>query len=135
MVSIGGGAPSQKHDIQLSDIIVSSPGSRHGGVFQYDFGKTIQDCSFQETGVLNQPPVLLRTALATLRATYEMKGHQLIEDVNKNLEKIKKRSKYKQPSPTSDRLYKSHIVHPSNSSDGYDIICGNDTTCLIDRPE
>ncbi|KAJ5004741.1 hypothetical protein K4K57_012041 [Colletotrichum sp. SAR 10_99] len=131
----GGGAPSKKHDIRLGDIVVSKPGGGHGGVFQYDFGKTIQNRSFQETGFLNQPPVLLRTALATLKATYEMKGHRLVEDVNKNLEKIRRRSKYKQPSSTSDRLYKSHTVHPLNSSDGCDIACGNDTACLITRPE
>ncbi|KAF4888268.1 Kinesin light chain [Colletotrichum fructicola] len=135
MVGIGGGAPSRKRDIRLGDIVVSKPGGGHGGVFQYDSGKTFQNGSFQETSFLNQPPVLLRTAVANLRATYEMKGHQLVKDVNKNLEKIKKRSKYKQPSPTSDRLYKSHIVHPLNSSDGCDIACGNDTACLIDRPE
>ncbi|KAF6785731.1 Kinesin light chain 5, partial [Colletotrichum musicola] len=111
------------------------PGDGDGGVFQYDFGKTIQDCSFQETGFLNQPPALLRAALATLKATYEMKGHRLVEEVNKNLEKIKKRSKYKQPSPASDRLYESHIVHPSNSPDECDIACSNNTTCLITRPE
>ncbi|KAF6841853.1 kinesin light chain protein, partial [Colletotrichum musicola] len=135
MVGIGGGAPSQKHDIRLGDIVVSKPGAGDGGVFQYDFGKTIQDCSFQATGFLDQPPALLRTALATLKATYEMKGHRLVEDADKNLEKIRRRSKYKQPDPASDRLYKSHIVHPSNSSDGCDIACGSDTADLITRPK
>ncbi|KAF6844297.1 pfs domain-containing protein [Colletotrichum musicola] len=46
MVGIGGGAPSQKHDIRLGDVVVSSPGNGNGGVFQYDFGKTIQNCKF-----------------------------------------------------------------------------------------
>jgi len=41
MVGIGGGAPSEKHDIRLGDIVVSSPRDGKGGVFQYDFGKTI----------------------------------------------------------------------------------------------
>jgi nucleoside phosphorylase len=41
MVGIGGGAPSQKHDIRLGDIVISIPGDGHGGVFQYDFGKMI----------------------------------------------------------------------------------------------
>ncbi|KAJ0347070.1 hypothetical protein COL154_013855 [Colletotrichum chrysophilum] len=135
LVGIGGGAPSKKHEIQLGDIVVSKPGGGHGGLFQYDFGKTIQNRSFQETGFLNQPPVLLRTALATLKATYEMKGHRLVEDADKNLEKTRRRSKYKQPDPASDRSYKSHIVHPSNSSDGCDIACGNDTADLITRPK
>ncbi|KAK2061323.1 purine and uridine phosphorylase [Colletotrichum caudatum] len=133
MVGIGGGAPSQKHDIRLGDVVVSSPRDGMGGVFQYDFGKTIQNCRFQETGFLNQPPALLRTALATLKTRYEMKGHQLVDDVNKNLEKIKKRSNYRQPAPTSDRLYKSYIVHPSSSSHGCDVECGDDAAYFIAR--
>ncbi|CAI0649053.1 unnamed protein product [Colletotrichum noveboracense] len=135
IVSIGGGAPSQKHNIRLGDIVVSKPGDGDGGVFQYDFSKTIQDCSFQETRFLNQPPALLRAALATLKATYEIKGHHLIKEVNKNLKKIKKRSKYKQPSPVSNRLYKSYIIHPSNSPNEYNIAYGNNTACLITQPK
>jgi hypothetical protein len=46
MVGIGGGAPNSKHDIRLGDIVVSAPRNGKGGVFQYDFGKTIQDQSF-----------------------------------------------------------------------------------------
>ncbi|GKT68785.1 kinesin [Colletotrichum tofieldiae] len=135
MVGIGGGAPSPKHDIRLGDVVVSKPGGGNGGVFQYDFGKTIQNCSFQETGFLNQPPVLLRTALATLRANYEMKGHQLVNEVNAKLEKIKKRKKYTRPDPASDRLYKHNIVHPSSSLEGCDIACGDDATYLVTRHE
>ncbi|KAF6785571.1 kinesin light chain protein [Colletotrichum sojae] len=133
MVGIGGGAPSQKHDIRLGDIVISSSGNGNGGVFQYDFGKTIQNSKFQETGFLNQPPTLLQTALATLKSTYEMRGHQLVDNVNKNLERIKKRSKYRQPAPASDRLYKSYIVHPSSSPHGCDVECGDDDACLISR--
>ncbi|WYZ38366.1 hypothetical protein EsH8_III_000280 [Colletotrichum jinshuiense] len=135
MVGIGGGAPSQKHDIRLGDVVVSKPGGGNGGVFQYDFGKTIQNCSFQETGFLNQPPVLLQTALATLKATYEMKGHQLVNDVNKTLEKIKRRKKYTRPDLASDRLYKRHIIHPSSSLDGCDVACGDNPVYLIARQE
>jgi hypothetical protein len=41
IVSISGGALSPTHDIYLSDIIVSAPRDGKGGVFHYDFGKTI----------------------------------------------------------------------------------------------
>jgi nucleoside phosphorylase len=58
LVGIGGGAPSLKHDIRLGDIVVSAPRGGNGGVFQYDFGKTMQDQRFQSTGFLNQPPTL-----------------------------------------------------------------------------
>ncbi|PYI17093.1 purine and uridine phosphorylase [Aspergillus violaceofuscus CBS 115571] len=49
MVVVGGGAPS--HSTRCN-----------GGVFQYDFGKTIQDQRFQTTGFLSQPPMALQTA-------------------------------------------------------------------------
>jgi hypothetical protein len=64
MVGIGGGAPNSKHDIRLGDIVVSAPRNGKGGVFQYDFGKTIQDQSFLTTGVLDQPPTMLRSMRA-----------------------------------------------------------------------
>jgi hypothetical protein len=87
MVGIGGGAPSQKHDIRLGDIVVSAPRDGKGGVFQYDFGKTIQDQSFRSTGFLNQPPALLRAAVNGLKAQYELEGHRLEEAINSILEK------------------------------------------------
>ena len=42
MVGIGGGVPSEKHDVRLGDVVVSAPRDGEGGAFQYDFGKTIQ---------------------------------------------------------------------------------------------
>src|SRR6185437_7843096 len=87
MVGIGGGAPSQKHDIRLGDIVVSAPRDGKGGVLQYDFGKTIQDQTFHTTGFLNQSPIILRTAVNGLKARYESDGHQLEEAINNILEK------------------------------------------------
>jgi hypothetical protein len=75
IVGIGGGAPSSKHDIQLGDVVVSSRDGGRGGVFQYDFGKTIQNQAFQETGFLDQPPIVLRTAISTLKGMYKLRGH------------------------------------------------------------
>ncbi|KAF5521207.1 hypothetical protein CGCA056_v007084 [Colletotrichum aenigma] len=132
MVGIGGGAPSQKHDIRLGDVVVSTPNGGRGGVFQYDFGKTVQNCKFQGTGFLNQPPLLVLSALTTLQGKYEMKGHRLIDEVDKNIGKIKKKSAYGQPAQASDRLYKPKIVHPSSCCDD---VCGDDTASLIARPD
>jgi len=112
MVGIAGGAPTQKHDIRLGDVVVSSPRNGKGGVFQYDFGKTIQDRSFQTTGFLNQPPTVLRTAVNGLKTAYELEGHELKEAINNALEKKPKlRKKYKRPDTRSDILYRSTIVH------------------------
>jgi hypothetical protein len=130
MVGIGGGAPSPTKDIQLGDVIVSSPSSRNGDVFQYNFSKTIQNQSFQETRFLDQPPIVLRAAVSKLRETYDIKGHQLAEHISEALKKIKKRKKYLRPPPAGDRLYRPNIVHPTDSSAGCDTTCANDTASL-----
>lgn len=130
MVGIGGGAPSSKHDIRLGDVVVSSRDGSKGGVFQYDFGKTIQNRAFEETGFLDQPPMVLRTAVGALRGTYEIRGHQLTDTVERALKGIKRRKKYMRPAPESDRLYKPDAAHPV-TSDGCDIIC--DAAYLVAR--
>ena len=86
VVGIGGGAPSPAHDIRLGDTVVSAP-TVGRGVFQYDFGKTVQELDFQETGFLNQPPTLLRTAVSALKTQYERKGNQIEEAVSSMIAK------------------------------------------------
>ncbi|RKK66735.1 hypothetical protein BFJ69_g15137 [Fusarium oxysporum] len=135
LVGIGGGAPSPNHDIRLGDIVVSSRDGGKGGVFQYDFGKTIQNQSFQETQVLDQPPTVLRTAVSALKAKYELRGHRLNEDVDMALQNIKKRKKYSRPPASSDRLYQSDITHPSNSSESCSVMCGDDSSHVLARAE
>ncbi|KAL6814076.1 Pfs, NACHT and WD domain protein [Trichoderma camerunense] len=113
MVGIGGGAPSAEHDIRLGDIVVSAPRNGKGGVFQYDFGKTMQDQAFQQTGFLDQPPTILRTAIAGLKAQYEAEGHDLEGMIDDLLAKKRRlRKNYKRPAPVSDNLFQSEIVHP-----------------------
>ncbi|OGM50157.1 hypothetical protein ABOM_001054 [Aspergillus bombycis] len=70
MVGIGGGIP-MKQDIRLGDVVVSSCRGGHGGLVQYDFGKELQGQDFLQTVRLNQPPLILRTAVAGLQAQYE----------------------------------------------------------------
>ncbi|KAH8593137.1 nucleoside phosphorylase domain-containing protein [Bisporella sp. PMI_857] len=136
MVGIGGGAPTRQHDIRLGDIVVSASRDGKVGVFQYDFGKTIQDQSFQTTGSLNQPPAVLRTAMSGLKAQYESDGHQLEAAINSVLEKkARLRKKYKRPDPSNDRLYQSEITHPPNDVASCAITCGDNPSNLILRPE
>ena len=136
MVGIGGGAPSPKHDIRLGDIVVSAPCDGKGGVFQYDFGKTIQDQSFQPTGFLNQPPTVVRTAVSGLKADYEIKGHQLEEAINSILEDNPRlRKKYQRPDLSSDRLYLTGVTSPMNDEANCTVVCSNDPSNLIPRHE
>ena len=135
MVGIGGGAPSRKHDIRLGDIIVSAPRDGKGGVIRYDFGKTIQNQSFQQTQFLNQPPTILRAAVSGLKVQYESEGHRLEEAISSIFEKKPRLcKKYKRPDPSSDRLYKSGIVHPLNDEASCAAVCGDDLSNLILRP-
>ncbi|KAH7111518.1 hypothetical protein B0J13DRAFT_461972, partial [Dactylonectria estremocensis] len=134
IVGIGGGAPSEKHDIRLGDIVVSAPRDGEGGVFQYDFGKTIQDHAFQHMRFLNQPPTTLRTALTGIQARYERKGHQLEEAINDVLEKNPRlrRQGYERPQPGSDRLFKAEVPHDSR---GCAAFCANEPSNLVPRHE
>lgn len=133
MVGIGGGVPSKSHDIRLGDIVVSAPSDGNGGLFQYDFGKNIQDQSLQTTGVLNQPPVALLTVLAGLQTQYERKGHGIENAVNSVLEKNKRlQGQYKRPDPGSDRLYRTEVIHP-NTKESCMAVC--DPSGLISRSE
>ncbi|UNI22807.1 hypothetical protein JDV02_008661 [Purpureocillium takamizusanense] len=135
MVGIGGGAPSPKHDIRLGDIVVGSRSGEKGGVFQYDYGKTIQNQDFVTTGHLNQAPPSILTAVSALDATYDRTGHQLYAKVDAALENIKQRKKYDRPDCTSDRLYQSTYLHQQNSSETCNDVCGNDPGHLVARPE
>ncbi|GAB1198512.1 hypothetical protein APSETT444_007835 [Aspergillus pseudonomiae] len=119
LVGIGGGAPSQRHDIRLGDVVVSTPSNTAGGVVQYDFGKTIQNKSFQYTGFWNQPPTCLLTAVSVLRAKHDTEGHQLDEHISNVLKKNERlRKEYQRPHPSTDKLYKSEIVHSNSDTSG-----------------
>lgn len=135
MVGIGGGAPSEKHDIRLGDVVVSVPRDGESCVFQYDFGKTIQSQTFHPTGFLNQPPIILRTAVSGLESQYEINGHQIQETINGILDKTPRlRAKYERPDPETDRLYQSNVIHSPPTDDiSCTSHCGNGPPNLIVR--
>ncbi|TQN69363.1 hypothetical protein CSHISOI_06121 [Colletotrichum shisoi] len=116
MVGIGGGAPSTKNDIRLGDIVVSSPGDDHGGVFQYDFGKSLQGGKFHTTGFLNKPPTALMTALNNLISDLEIKGNWLKDEIHQALTSNTLRQKYGQPDPDSDRLFLSEVASDAKNT-------------------
>ncbi|KAL4731226.1 hypothetical protein ACLX1H_000188 [Fusarium chlamydosporum] len=132
-VGIGGGAPSEKHDIRLGDIVVSAPRGGESGVFQYDFGKTIQDQVFQNTRSLDQPPRTLRTALVGIRARYQRRGHQLEQTIETILKRNPRlEDKYQRPRPDTDRLFKADFVHDER---GCKEFCAVNENHLIRRRE
>ncbi len=81
MVGIGEGAPSDKHDIRLGDILVGCPIKKEGGVVPYNFGKAVLEQEFERTGSLNSLLTVLLTALSKLSADHERKGSHIAESV------------------------------------------------------
>jgi nucleoside phosphorylase len=135
MVGIGGGAPSAEHDVRLGDVVVSSRDGAQGGVFQYDYGKTIQGRTFQHTQFLDQPPTLLRAAVGGLETQYEADGHQLDAQVARIMEKKPRlRKKYSRPPATSDKLYRSDVVH-EDSLRSCGEACGETPDLLVPRSQ
>jgi len=133
MVGIGGGAPSEKHDIRLGDVVVSSPVKRAGGVIHYEFGKTIQDKKFERTGSLNAPPPFLLAALIKLGALHERNGHGIAKAIEKMVAlNPRLKNKYQQPDCELDRLYKATYVHAEDGQE-CQVVCDTDTSRLIER--
>ena len=78
MAGVGGGVPGDDADadVRLGDVVISQPYMHHGGVVQYDIGKTTPS-GFVRTGFLNTPPIILLNALAKLRANHLRRRSQL----------------------------------------------------------
>ncbi|KAI4852928.1 hypothetical protein E4T44_01167 [Aureobasidium sp. EXF-8845] len=149
MVGIGGGAPNDKHDIRLGDIVVSSPKDGSPGVYHYDFGKTIQDSPFAHTGFLNPPPREVRSAINGLSSKYSGEGHHIDGTTTSILQTWPLLEEdFSRPARESDRLFASDFVHTSTDArirngdaKEKDILCFemeaagimNDLPCLIIR--
>jgi nucleoside phosphorylase len=78
MVGIGGGVPSTESDIQLGDVVISQPHLQHGGVVQFDLGKTGAGGHFTRTGSLNSPPTVLLNALSKLQSVHHRRKNNLL---------------------------------------------------------
>lgn len=107
MVGIGGGAPNEETDIRLGDIVVSSPTGQHGGVVQYDLGKTRPNGKVERTGSLNSPPNALLHVLTGMIAAQELGELQIITHLSKLADEL---PAYAFPSNLLT-AYISHTIH------------------------
>lgn len=110
MVGIGGGVPSPETDVRLGDVVVSQPGNGHGGVIQYDFGKSTPS-GFQKTGFLNTPPRILLTALSKLRASHDRGKSDLLVHISK----LGRLSKFSRDQAGNDILFDGSYNHVGGS--------------------
>ena len=106
MVGIGGGVPSGEFDIRLGDVVVSQPRLEHGGVIQYDFGKT-GPSGFVRTGALNTPPALLLSAVSTLQANHYRNRSSLLP----HIAMISLRPRFTRTSAGPDILFEATYNH------------------------
>lgn len=130
MVGVGGGVPSQEHDIRLGDVVVSKPSGTFGGVIQYDFGKTMEKGRFMRTGSLNKPPNVLLTALSNLEAKHLMEDSELSRHITQVVMRYPKmRPQFTHPGKQEDHLYEAEYDHQRDNAS-----CAHcDASRLMDR--
>ncbi|KAI9652811.1 MAG: hypothetical protein M1821_007809, partial [Bathelium mastoideum] len=106
MVGIGGGVPSEEEDIRLGDIVVSQPGKGHGGVIQYDFGKSTPS-GFKRIGSLNNPPPVLLSGVSKLRASHDRGKSELWTYISK----LGELPKFSRDKAGDDILFEGDYTH------------------------
>lgn len=122
MVGIGGGVPSGEADIRLGDVVVSQPCNGHGGVVQFDFGRTTRD-GFKRTGFLNAPPTILLNATSKTRAN-EIVGRS---NLSKHLSKFSNIPAFTREKAGPDMLFHASYEHAGGHT------CGFCNKGMIDR--
>ncbi|KAK9444430.1 Pfs domain protein [Metarhizium brunneum] len=112
VVGIGGGIPSEKHDIRLGDVVVGT------GVIQHDMGKAMQkDTKFLSTGIVKPTATELRTVISLIES--EREGCQVF--IETCIESMSSRSDaYKKPEQDHDKLFEPHSIHEDGQK-----TCGN----------
>jgi nucleoside phosphorylase len=117
MVGIGGGVPSSSADIRLGDIVVSQPTETSGGLIQYDSGKALSGGQFKRTGMLNRPPKVLLTALATLQAHHLTEDSQSVGFISNLQAKLSPHKATKFTRPTQeDCLFQAEYKHVASDT-------------------
>ncbi|KAF5009900.1 hypothetical protein FDECE_3885 [Fusarium decemcellulare] len=108
VVGVAGGAPTEKNDIRLGDVVVSLPTTRFSGVLQYDRGKEIEGCAFELTGALQPPPRSLMTAISSLKSDPDSSSDALQPYLDEIIRRVSNSSKdrYKHPGQEHDHLFK-----------------------------
>jgi hypothetical protein len=117
MVGISRGILSADHDIRLGDIVISYLDDCSGGVVQYDMGKVGKDSKLCQTGLLNNLPRSLLTAVSSMRAAELHKDplypSYIQEAICKN---ARTRQNFMCPDPQSDRLFQIDYEHSATAA-------------------
>ncbi|KAL8855324.1 MAG: hypothetical protein Q9178_008023 [Gyalolechia marmorata] len=96
------------------DIVISTPAYDTPGLVQWDLGIAQQDNNFSRIGALDKAPEALRTAVAKLRAQYEIRGQNthllsILEDIRSK--GPMSASRYLQIENLEDVLFRADYKH------------------------
>jgi nucleoside phosphorylase len=117
MVGVGGGVWSKKDDIRLGDVVVSQPSGPHGGVVQWDFGKTGKGGGYQRTGSLDKPPLVLLHALQELRTFDLIDGVDIQGPLSIMVQKKPRMGQtYRYQGADHDQLFKATYDHEGDET-------------------
>jgi NB-ARC domain len=98
-------------------VVSSRPsGGVWGAVVQYDYGKTVAGGAFQHTGMMNQPPQVLSSAVAQLHADEILGSNQSILKVMSDVTNVKMKSPFLRPADEQDLLFHSAYDHPQSEN-------------------
>lgn len=117
LVGTGGGAPSEKNDIRLGDVVVSTPSAGFGGVLPHDTGKLLTQ-GFQVTGSCNKPPDVLLTAVSKLEGRHLGEGNRISDFVSQMVEQYQEMDTngYSFDQGRPDQLFESDYIHEGNEN-------------------
>ncbi|KAG8625519.1 hypothetical protein KVT40_007270 [Elsinoe batatas] len=110
MVGIGGGIPSDRHDIRLGDVVVSQPQGKNPAVIQYQLGKIQHNGRFERVGYLDNPPEILLCGLNKLLSARD-KVQQLMTHHIESARLNSGRKESKWHKPASDLLFHAQYEH------------------------
>ena len=87
-------------------------------MLQYDFGKTVKDGKFIQTGCLNKPPAVVMTGVSKLRALHLRKGSAIQKHINSMLESNPvMQQKFSCRNPEDDQLFQADYDHMDSGKD------------------
>ena len=129
LVGIGGGVPSEKNDIRLGDVVVSTPVGTSSGVIEYDLGKQTT-MGFERKGFLCPSPTEWRTVITNMKSDHRTIPHRIGEFLSEMLQKYPQLTEYQRPPPEKDILFQPDYEH-----DRKEATCANcDKNRSVDRP-
>ncbi|KAM3480893.1 hypothetical protein MY8738_004744 [Beauveria namnaoensis] len=133
LVGVGGGAPSDQHDIRLGDVVASGRGGELPGLVRYDYHKT-GGMSFHDHNILTSPAIA--DAAKELRILYLDTTDRLATRALYVIDQLPSqgaKNPCARPDQKTDKLYKPHYKHGLGDVASCLQACGYSPDNLVER--